>query len=297
MNSTSVILWVPSSLQDHQKPTNEDNTRLTIFLERWVSICWSHVLMLFHLGWTAHALTMQFVAWIFSLALLSGIAPESLYDPMHPSSQQLWSMDVKAAEWYVHLVETRFAHENIEACIHTLLQQCQATGQCIPNDVRILNAIDETITEIMLWAKLKCKWPKGQYEWSRLLANAGQVVIVAKWNLSNLMTGQTLIPPDLTHEQALSTTRNQIKEAYTGLRKVQRHAKVIRDSFLEDWAEHLLGVVSKRTMDSTEEGQSSEWLFWMTFLCLAIQRIPSHFSTFRSFGNQTNLSLSLTSVN
>jgi hypothetical protein len=175
----------------------------------------------------------------FSLELLSGIAPESLYDPTHPSSRQLWSTDVKAAERYVTLVESRFAHENIEARIQTLLKRCQDTGQCLPNDVWILNNIDATITEIMLWAETKCKRPKGQYEWSPLLANAGRMVIAAKWHLSNIMTGRTSIPPDLTREQAISTARTQIKDAYNVLRKVQRHAKVIRDAFLEDRAEHL----------------------------------------------------------
>jgi hypothetical protein len=175
----------------------------------------------------------------FSLDLLSGIAPESLYDPTHPSSRQLWSTDVKAAEAYVNLVETRFAHENIEARIQTLLHRCQVTGYCSADDVRILNEIDTTITEIMLWAENKCKRPKGQFEWSPLLASAGRTVIAAKWNLSNLMTGRTPIPITLTRDEAVSTARKQIQEAYAALRKVQRNAKLIRETFLEDRAEHL----------------------------------------------------------
>jgi hypothetical protein len=175
----------------------------------------------------------------FSLDLLSGISPESLYDPTHPSSRQLWSTDIKAAERYVSLVETRFEYENIEARIKTLLNRCTATGQCLPNDVRILNNIDATITDIMLWAENKCKRPKGQYEWSPLLANAGRTVIAAKWNLSNIMTERTPIPPDITRDQAISNARLQIKDAYQCLRKVQQNAKVIRDAFLEDRAEHM----------------------------------------------------------
>jgi hypothetical protein len=37
----------------------------------------------------------------FSLDVLSGIQPESLYDPTHPAARQLWSTNVKAAEKYV----------------------------------------------------------------------------------------------------------------------------------------------------------------------------------------------------
>jgi hypothetical protein len=175
----------------------------------------------------------------FSLNLLSGIAPESLYDPTHPSSRQLWSTDVKAAEAYIHLVETQFAHENIESRIHTLLHCCHLTGYCSADDVRILNEIDATITTIMLWAETKCKRPKGQFEWSPLLANAGRTVIAAKWNLSNLMTGRTPFLIELTRAEAISTARKQIQDAYAALRRVQRNAKIIRKTFLEDRAEHL----------------------------------------------------------
>jgi hypothetical protein len=91
----------------------------------------------------------------------------------------------------------------------------------------------------MLWAENKCKQPKGPHEWSPLLANAGRTVIAAKWTLSNIMHGRTPIPHDTTREQAIGTARRQIQEAYGALRKVQRRAKLLRETFLEDRAEHL----------------------------------------------------------
>jgi hypothetical protein len=53
------------------------------------------------------------------------------------------------------------------------------------------------------------------------------------------MTGRIPIPTKITRDEAISTTRKQIQEAYAALRKVQRHAKTIRETFLEDGAEHL----------------------------------------------------------
>ena len=38
---------------------------------------------------------------------------------------------------------------------------------------------------------------------------------------------------------AIIAAKEQLKEAYTVLCKVQKHAKQIRDSFLEDHVEHL----------------------------------------------------------
>ena len=40
----------------------------------------------------------------FSLATLCGLPSHSLHDPTHPSSRNLWSTDIKAAEAYVKLV-------------------------------------------------------------------------------------------------------------------------------------------------------------------------------------------------
>ena len=38
---------------------------------------------------------------------------------------------------------------------------------------------------------------------------------------------------------AIIAAKKQLKEAYQTLHKVQKHAQQIRDSFLEDCAEHL----------------------------------------------------------
>ena len=38
---------------------------------------------------------------------------------------------------------------------------------------------------------------------------------------------------------AIIAAKKQLKEAYSVLQKVQKHAKQIQDSFLEDHAEHL----------------------------------------------------------
>lgn len=174
----------------------------------------------------------------FSLDVLCGISPESLYDPTHPSARQLWSTDIKAAERYVEMVERRFAADNIAERVQKLMQRCTNTGKCSENDEAILNAIDANITKILLWAEAKCKRAKG-HDWSPLLANAGRTVIAAKWHLSNIMTGRTMIPTGITRETAIAKARSQIKDAYDLLRKVQKNAKQIRESFLEDRAEHL----------------------------------------------------------
>jgi hypothetical protein len=174
----------------------------------------------------------------FSLDNLCGISAESLHDPTHPSARQLWSTDIKAAKKYVELVERRIAEENLEERTNTLITRCYKTGKCTDADERILNAIDNKLTDILLWAESKCKHAHG-HAWSPLLANAGRTVIAAKWNLSNIMHGRTPIPPHLPRAMAISNAKEQIKEAYTLLRKVQANAKQIRESFLEDRAEHL----------------------------------------------------------
>jgi hypothetical protein len=84
---------------------------------------------------------------------------------------------------------------------------------------------------------VKCKRAKG-HAWSPLLANAGRTVIAAKWNLSNLINGR--VQATLWNRaEAILQAKAQVKEAYALLRQVQQNAKKIRDSFLEDRADHL----------------------------------------------------------
>jgi hypothetical protein len=174
----------------------------------------------------------------FSLDVLCGISPESLYDPTHPAARQLWSTDVKAAERYVELVEQRCQADNIEKRVAKLVQRCKRTGICSNGDKKILNDIDANITAIMIWVENKCKRAKG-HDWSPLLANAGRTVIAAKWNLSNIMHGRSPISINITRKEAITKAKSQITEAYQILWKVQKHARQIRETFLEDRAEHL----------------------------------------------------------
>jgi hypothetical protein len=58
----------------------------------------------------------------FSLEVLCGISPDSLYNPTHPSARQLWSTDVKAATRYVDMVERRCHADNIATRVATLIQ-------------------------------------------------------------------------------------------------------------------------------------------------------------------------------
>ena len=105
------------------------------------------------------------------------------------------------------------------------------------DDECILNKINTAITKILIHAEMECKKAKG-YAWSPLLANAGCTVIAAKWHLSAVLNGSLqLCLMDRAH--AIIPAKKQVKEAYTVLCKVQKHAKQIRDSFLEDHAEHL----------------------------------------------------------
>ena len=43
-----------------------------------------------------------------SLTILSGLSTQSIHDPTHPTSRNLWSTDVKAAEKYIKLVTLGF---------------------------------------------------------------------------------------------------------------------------------------------------------------------------------------------
>ena len=173
-----------------------------------------------------------------SLEILTGIPASSLHDPTHPSSRNLWSTDIKASEKYNELVQRRFTADNIANRMTKLIKRCNRTEICSDNDIKILNAIDRNITEIMLWAERKCKNAKG-HAWSPLLANAGRTVIAAKWHLSDVRNGRYQLPPNIPRADAIKNAKAKIKEAYALLRQVQDNAKQIRDSFLEDRAEHL----------------------------------------------------------
>ena len=48
-----------------------------------------------------------------SYETLIGIPSQPLYDPTHPGFQNLWSMDIKAAEKYLTMVQNGFHTENI----------------------------------------------------------------------------------------------------------------------------------------------------------------------------------------
>jgi hypothetical protein len=173
----------------------------------------------------------------FSLATLTGITAPSLHDPTHPASRNLSSTDIKAAKQYISLVTEGFQAENIALRTSILVSRCERTSRCSNNDVRILNKLDSDITRILLKAERECKKARG-HAWSPLLANAGRTVIAAKWHLSDVLNHRLQI--SLWHRaEAILQAKAQLKEAYAVLRQVQRDAKKIRDSFLDDRAEHL----------------------------------------------------------
>jgi hypothetical protein len=172
-----------------------------------------------------------------SLSLLSGLSPDSINDPTHPANRNLWSTDVKAAARYVELVNHGFQLENISTRIAVLHSRCFRTNKCTPDDERILNKIDRDITKILLSAEKNCKKAKG-HAWSPLLANAGRTVIAAKWHLSNVINGRYSLTLWNRAEEIIQA-KAQVKAAYAVLRQVQKDARKIRDSFLEDRADHL----------------------------------------------------------
>jgi hypothetical protein len=173
----------------------------------------------------------------FLLATLTGITAPSLHDPTHPASRNLSSTDIKAAKQYITLVTEGFQAENIALRTSILVSRCERTSRCSNNDVRILNKLDSDITRILLKAERECKKARG-HAWSPLLANAGRTVIAAKWHLSDVLNHRLQI--SLWHRaEAILQAKAQLKEAYAVLRQVQRDAKKIRDSFLDDRAEHL----------------------------------------------------------
>jgi hypothetical protein len=59
-----------------------------------------------------------------SIAALCDISSQSLHNPTHPESHNLWSTDIKAAEKYVTLVQKGFEMENFSAQIAILIHQC-----------------------------------------------------------------------------------------------------------------------------------------------------------------------------
>ena len=94
------------------------------------------------------------------------------------------------------------------------------------DDECILNKIDTDITKILICAKIECKKAKG-YAWSPLLANAGHTVITTKWHLSAVLNGRLQLRlMDRAH--AIIAAKKQLKEAYTVLCRVQKHAKQIK---------------------------------------------------------------------
>jgi hypothetical protein len=172
-----------------------------------------------------------------SLASLTDLPSHSLHDPTHPSTRNLWSTDIKAADKYLAQVRDRFLAENIHERINILVHRCERTQQCTSDDERILNKIDADITSILLAAERDCKKAKG-YDWSPLLANAGRTVIAAKWHLSDLLNDRIHLPL-WEHSEAVIQAKRQMKEAYAMLRRIQSNAKQIRETFLEDLAAHL----------------------------------------------------------
>jgi hypothetical protein len=69
-----------------------------------------------------------------SLATLCHIPSQSLHNPTHPASHNLWSTDVKAAEKYVEHVTIGFEHANINARTAILINGCERMKRCTPND-------------------------------------------------------------------------------------------------------------------------------------------------------------------
>jgi peroxiredoxin len=134
-------------------------------------------------------------------------------------------------------VQHGFHAENILERISILIYRSQRTNRCTDDDARILHKIDSDITAILLDSERKCKTAKG-HAWSPLLANAGRTVIAAKWHLSDLLTNRIAMSL-WNRAESIIAAKEQVREAYATLRKVQKHAQQIRATFLDDRAEHL----------------------------------------------------------
>ena len=94
-----------------------------------------------------------------SLELLCGMSEASTNDPTHPSTRNLWSTDVKAAEKYIEMAMQMFETDNIANRTKVLIDRCTRTGKCTEDDERILNAIDANITHILLTLKANASEP------------------------------------------------------------------------------------------------------------------------------------------
>jgi hypothetical protein len=136
-----------------------------------------------------------------SLADLCDLPSQSLYDPTHPASRNLWSTDIKAAEKYVELVRQGFNMENINTRIAILIHRCDRTGQCTPNDERILNKLDADITKIMLKAEQECKKPRDMHGLHSLPKLVVRLLPPSGTFLTFLMVG---LPSPLGHGQMQS---------------------------------------------------------------------------------------------
>ena len=167
-----------------------------------------------------------------SYETLTGISSQSLYDPTHPRFRNLWSTDIKAAEKYITMVQQGFHAENIHERIAILISCCNRTGKCMLDDECILNKINKAIIGIMLHAEVECMEALG-YAWSPLLVNAGCTVIATKWHLSTVLDNWLQIRI-MDRACAIIQAKKQLKEAYAVLQTIQKNAKQIRDSFLED---------------------------------------------------------------
>ena len=85
-----------------------------------------------------------------SFAILTNISSHSLHDPTHPGFHNLWSTDIKAVTEYIKIVHNGFYTENIFNQIAIIVSHCNCTGKCTSDDERIINKIDDDITNILL---------------------------------------------------------------------------------------------------------------------------------------------------
>ena len=109
-------------------------------------------------------------------------------DPTNEQSRTLGSTDVKARKTFLADLKQQLIEQNVFQRMQCLIDRCERTNRCTPDDERIYQELCDQLYETALRAEKHCK-RTGPRPWSTPLQQAGKAVQYARKEFYRLVRG------------------------------------------------------------------------------------------------------------
>lgn len=151
-------------------------------------------------------------------------------------SRLLTSTDQKATKAYLKQVTSELEEHNVRHRFETLIERCDRTSRCTPDDERIFQALCTQLYAIAKRAESNCK-RVGPKPWSTTLASVGQALQIARKEFYRLVRGG--VPSNQSDDKAsaIAGAKANLDTATAMIAEAKQNAATLREAGLQLLAE------------------------------------------------------------